>query len=251
MLNVAIFYHQLPYAVAISGVALSLFLNTDVDAIYLTLVSLRWNPKHWVVQITRPLLIFVFTTEIFRRHFFDVFASLLVTTSLYKALKKIDRLTTNDVSTSVNAYIKFFLLQESGDSIQRSFATWLHIIGYGALLINGTAVILGPDWLPPMVYGISIALMVISVIIFMIVYPRVTSCYNFSLEWINKSKLAVVMSSLRSKMDQRILIRKIRALRPICFYFGSFRKLDNEAKTAFIESLIDRTASFLVFIQET
>jgi len=252
VLLTTLFLGLVPIAFPILAIRYLPLINIRFDPTYLTLVNIlpkeTFEAVYAVYYLYMPLstllLIFLFS-EMARVATF-ILEQLLVYSYITKLiLRKIKLLSGPSPKLALNEYRRLMVLQSIGRETLAVTTFMAMGIGYALLMFYAAVTITCFETIPSQVYWLFPAVTVIGTLMIAIVLPYATYCCTLSTNMIHEWKQMAIGD--RSGKYRRIL----KTLRPVCFYFGSFRELSDETKTIYVQSLISRVVDVVLCIEST
>ncbi|CAL8132904.1 unnamed protein product [Orchesella dallaii] len=152
-------------------------------------------------------------------------------------LEKIHHISTTDRIQAVKEYNTFYILHLAGSAEigPLPFATLL--VGYAVLMLSASATIMGYELLPPQIYWYAPVLTMVCLAVMLVGLPYSTGCYALSED---------MLKSWKRVNEKKWFRKRLRAMRPVCFYFGGFRELNIEFMMIYLESVFETTMSLTV-----
>jgi len=118
-------------------------------------------------------------------------------------------------------------------------------VGYCIVILTMSSTVRGFYILPMEIYWLFPVVTVICFIMLLVALPYATFIYKYSYSLKLKWKLRMNELKLRKKYYRK----QLRALWTVCFYFGSYRELNDESKTVYIESIIERFMNGILVLE--
>jgi len=240
---IGLFLGVLPPLWTLGGIIMCLTINVNIDPPYLLLrYFIHDENSYWGLRgLVRIILCYLCIME-GARTFCHMFLSIIIACQCtLSSLKKIEQIAKENMIQGVKAYNAFVILHLKGKMEILSVPLFALVAGYTALSLSASATVMGFKLLPSQVYWIAPLLSSIGVIVLMVALPFATACYTVSENLLRKwivTKEAIGIKRFR---------KRLKAMRPIRFYFGEFRELNKEFMTVYLMSFIERTMSITLF----
>ncbi|CAL8133049.1 unnamed protein product [Orchesella dallaii] len=118
-------------------------------------------------------------------------------------------------------------------------------VGYCAIAYAASVTITEANVLPFQIYWVFPSVLVFGIIVTHIALSQVTSCFQLSNRMIQDWKHGTTPIG---KYEAKYVGKLAKSLRPISFYFGSFRQLNKEFKVVYIESIVGRVVDAVLLL---
>jgi len=236
-----------PYMLEVIAFGFLPSVGIRIDPIYLFLVSVCDMEtvsslySSYSFLLTVMILYLSILSEMSRLLAIIGLGLILITFCTIQTLIKINRDTINQ---GVQEYKQLTIIQSIGTA-SNSFIVLITMgVGYCILVFYSAVTIIGLRLLPLEIYWIFPLVTLVCVIMLLVALPNGTKCYNISSNLIQtwKSDSQVLC---RARYKNKIL----RTLRPICFHFGSYREVNNEAKTIYVYSVMEQVMTLVLVLQ--
>ncbi|CAL8128695.1 unnamed protein product [Orchesella dallaii] len=155
------------------------------------------------------------------------------------SLQTIREISKENFPRAMKTYKRFVVLQQQGESITSTIVFLLMGTGYAIIVIALSITVIGFNILPIYVYWVAPVGSGVLLVALLTGLTYATSCYTVSLS---------ILWEWNCKIMSRGNRKEFKAMRPICFMFGSLKQLNNEAKTEYLTSIFDRTMDVIIFL---
>ncbi|CAL8141103.1 unnamed protein product [Orchesella dallaii] len=228
---------------------------------YLSLINLRWDPLYlallnycsyqfvdtlyssYIFLILYSSTVSLFTFAEMNRVLNLFFTCILVIAHCTKqTLSNISKLfRENRKYEAMKEYKRLMLVHTAEKTIAGFIVFLLMGIGYAIIVLAASVTVMSFESLPMEVYWLFPATTAIGGVMLLLTFPYATSTYNFSQGMLREWNWKTASNSKHYKLS-------LRTLKPICFHFGSYRELNDEAEVVYLTSVIERVANGILFL---
>ncbi|CAL8122204.1 unnamed protein product [Orchesella dallaii] len=251
-LNILVLYMAMcPFLVALCMGYLSLRFHLRFEPVYLTLlnflpvnqVNAFYSSPIFILSYCSTFVLFTMY-EIFRVFSATIVGLLVNFYCIKQALFSINKMATqNRTLAAITEYKRLMVLQEAGKKTMAFVVFMLMGIGYCLIGLSASVTVMGFNNLPLQIYWVFPAITAIGTLVLTVALPNITQLYGLSGNMLRGWKLNTAgRGSLYVK-------KSFKALRPICFNFASIRKLNDESKVIYIDSIIERVMDGILCLQ--
>ncbi|CAL8128697.1 unnamed protein product [Orchesella dallaii] len=224
---------------AVCGVFLSVYKEVDLDfTFYIWMYYFEKNPGI-LVHIYRVILAYQHVSEIFWTASYILIIAVGLGNCILSSLQRIRKESKENFPRAMKNYKKFVVLQQQGRSIVSTLVFLLMGTGYAIIVVALSITVACFNILPIYVYWVAPVGSGIALLALVTILPYATSCYTGSLSILNEWSCRIMSKGRR---------KELKAMRPICFMFGSLKPLNNESKTEYLTSIFDRTMDLIMFL---
>jgi len=163
--------------------------------------------------------------------------------SFERMLFKIKTLSAENQPEAITEYRRLMVIQTIGRESTSVIIFMTMGVGYCVILFYASVSITCFETMPIVIYWVFPCVTAMCVVMVISVIPYASYCSKFSKNMIREWKQ--MTASDGSAYKRRIL----RTLQPIGFYFGSFRELNEESKTEYVQSLTSRLVDVVLCMQ--
>ncbi|CAL8128694.1 unnamed protein product [Orchesella dallaii] len=224
---------------AVCVIFLSVYKGIDLDLIFYVWMYFFGKKPGTLVGIYRIIIEYHQMAEIIWSGSYVLIISVGVCYCTLKTLQTIRKESKENVPRAMRNYKKLFVLQQQGRSVVSIIVFLLMGTGYCIIVIALSITVIGFNFLPIYVYWIAPVGSGILLLALVTALPYAASCYTESLS---------ILEGWNGKIMSRGRRKELKAMRPICFMFGSLKQLNNESKTEYLTSVFDRTLDFIIFL---
>ncbi|CAL8128700.1 unnamed protein product [Orchesella dallaii] len=229
----------IPPLMAASGVFLSVYKNVNFDFSYYLWVYFFGTKPGTLVHIYRFIIGFHHMSEIFWTASYVLIIGVGLCHCTLSSLQRIRKESKDNFPMAMKHYKTFVVLQQQGRSIASILAFLLMGTGYAIIVVALSITVTCVNILPIYVYWVAPVGSGIVLLAFVTTLPYATACYTESLS---------ILQEWNCKVMSRGRRKELKAMRPICFMFGSLKPLNNDAKTEYLTSIFDRTMDLIIFL---
>ncbi|CAL8128696.1 unnamed protein product [Orchesella dallaii] len=224
---------------AVCGIILSVYKEMDFDfAFYIWIYVIGTKPGT-LFNLYRIITVYQHISEIIWTGSYIIVIALGLGHCTVSALQTIREISKENFPRAMKNYKTYVFLQQPGRSITSTLAFLLMGTGYTIIIIVLSITVIGFNILPIYVYWVAPVGSVALLLILVLGLPYATSCYTESLS---------ILQGWNCKIMSKGRRKELKAMRPICFMFGSLKQVNNEAKTEYLTSIFDRTMDLIIFL---
>lgn len=148
------------------------------------------------------------------------------------------------IENGIKLYDTFSISMKLGQDIQAFDHLMILGLGYVILMFNAAATVMAWDILPVEMVWIPPLLTFFCVFILFMVLPVCLECFNGS-----KGMLRKWTNLARHTRNTRCVRKQLASRLPVGYIFGDFRKMNNEFRLAYLDSITDRTSNQILVYQ--